>query len=413
MNDKKLLRAIEGAIKGDYNSYVDLIQMKGKNILYIATKVMGNKADGEDGAQEAVILLRQHIRKLKSPESFEAWMYRVVFNVCMGAKRKMKKSAQNIELKPEEIGILEERGEFLPEEYVVSEEKRSLLLEAIDGLPENYRKCVLLYYYEEMSYSEIAEAMDTNVQNIANNLNRAKQKLKEELQGTAATESMPLPEQSKNEALLSAGAMSAPVITRALEIDEQILIGPEMVKRLNDAVAAGTTSGVVLGGLTLHGILSSIKPKVVVGAVAAALVLGVGAWALLGGNQPALFNEGNSGANNTSGGTAYEQPSGVAPSAVLGEAAAQELEDISRNTKESETWNDFARENSFYYAGHFLSGEYRYTVYRYENAANNTQLIAVERKNEAGNISISYSAEKDAAEVPEGTSIIAAYEAWK
>lgn len=407
MTDKKLLKVIEGAMKGDGDSYTELIRMKGKNILYIATHLMGNKSDGEDAAQEAIIHMRESIKGLKKPESFEVWMYRLVYNVCMGAIRKMKNVSTHIELEPDEIQAAEDRTEFLPEAFVTNEEKRSQLLKAVDGLPESYRMCVMLFYYEDMSYAEVADVMGIAVQDVANSLSRAKKKLRYELLTSEEALSFDLPSSAKNAE--KGGALAAiPVISQAFALDSQGSISTQQVEKLVEVAAGGITGGAVAAGTVAANIMSSTVVKAALGVACVLGLVGLGAAYLLpnsgdGANNETSVSRGNDQqlANGWEDGPAVEE--------VLSEDEAARFIEVISNVNEQEEWTEYTEEIGFLYQSQFLTGKYCYTVYTHENKANGTRLIVIERKDTAGAIKVVHGTDSGQKTLPQGTEIILAF----
>ncbi|MCL2825942.1 MAG: RNA polymerase sigma factor [Eggerthellaceae bacterium] len=180
MEARRLLRLVKRARNGDRDAFSELVALKGRSIVYIATNLMGNSADGEDAAQEAIITLAQKIGTLKKAELFDAWLYRIVFNVCMDEKRKKASKIQSsTELDTVAAIVPEEKKELLPEASLQDAADKEEIMAAINDLPERYRLYLLLYYYEDMSYAEIAKTMEVSEQVVANTLNRAKEKMRE------------------------------------------------------------------------------------------------------------------------------------------------------------------------------------------------------------------------------------------
>lgn len=242
MKDKKFLRVVESAMKGDEESFSKLMQMRSRNILYIALSIIHDKELSQDVAQEAALLMQRDIVKLKSAPAFDSWMYRVVYNACMNEKKKMKRTQENIKKDIDsKDDTPESREEFLPESFVSSEEKRKEILAAINELPEKYRICILLYYYEDMKYHEIAEVLDTDVNDVSYRLRNAKKLLRQKFEDSASVENETVVRKAP------AALASVPVITQVLHLDEQGAIIGAMVDRFVAAVATGaaaTTAGV-------------------------------------------------------------------------------------------------------------------------------------------------------------------------
>ena len=100
-------------------------------------------------------------------------MYRVTVNLCMDLKRKQKR-----EIPVEEFDEQAESTVFdLPEPAMISKEQRERVRSAIDKLPEIYRQAVLLHYFSNLGYEEIASLGNTTEGTIKSRMFRAKQRL--------------------------------------------------------------------------------------------------------------------------------------------------------------------------------------------------------------------------------------------
>lgn len=285
MEDKRLLRLVKKARFGNKEAFGELIKEKSRKILFIATNLMGNSSDGEDAAQEAVITLAQKIGTLKKAELFDAWMYRIIFNVCMDEKRKKaRKLDDSAEMDVAMATVAEKSTEVLPEEKLEQTASKEAIMAALNELPERYRMCILLYYYEDMSYAEIAEVLQVSEQVVANTLNRAKEKLRTnyeinlERSGGESTIEFEMSEKDERVPVgtaVKAGAfLPALAITEALTTSESLTIMPGAVSSLS-AVAAGV---VMPKGLIFERFVESVASKVVAGATCVAVIAGSTAY---------------------------------------------------------------------------------------------------------------------------------------
>lgn len=238
MEDKKILRIVRNAMEGDTESFSKLMQLKSRNILYMAISVIHDKDLSQDVAQEAALIMQRSITALKNPRAFDSWMYRIVYNACLKEVKKVKQAQTDIELDSQTEGLFTEgRAEFLPEEYVSNEEKRNELLHAFENLPEKYRMCVFLFYYEDMNYKDIAGVLDITAEEVSYRLRMAKKRLRQELLNGAPLETFP-------EANVKAPATLAavPVLSQVLRMDEQGVVTVSMIDKFVASVVASTTA---------------------------------------------------------------------------------------------------------------------------------------------------------------------------
>jgi RNA polymerase sigma-70 factor (ECF subfamily) len=143
---------------------------------------VGNQHDAEDVAQETVISMYRFIGKLKSPEAVDVWINSIVRSRCMDLLRKRAPQRQELDIDDELIDIPEDDDrDFLPEAFAEDEALRSQLMEAVMQLPDKAREVITLYYYEGLSYKEIAKVTGTKMATVSTNLIHARNTLKKKL----------------------------------------------------------------------------------------------------------------------------------------------------------------------------------------------------------------------------------------
>ena len=129
---------------------------------------LSSPADAEDVVQEVFLKLlttRPHFRDL---EHEKAWLIRVTINACHDLRR----------------SVWSRNRTELPENLADSFEtpQDNALYAAVFSLPEKYRVVVLLYYYEDYTIQEISEMIQRNPSTIQTQLERARKKLKMQLE---------------------------------------------------------------------------------------------------------------------------------------------------------------------------------------------------------------------------------------
>ncbi|MDR0853612.1 MAG: RNA polymerase sigma factor [Clostridiales Family XIII bacterium] len=169
------------AIKGNKASFEELCRRKQQEMLFSAYTVLGNHHDAEDAVQEAIFSMFRNIGKLKTPEAIDAWIFKIVRNECNSIFRKQLRHKADLDVEDEDIIIVEENREFLPEAYAEDAAQSDRLYEIVLGLPEKRRETILMYYYEELSYQEIADITGTSIKTVSANMTNARAMIKKEL----------------------------------------------------------------------------------------------------------------------------------------------------------------------------------------------------------------------------------------
>lgn len=137
-------------------------------VFRIALNYYGNPQDGEDTVQEVLLRLYGCKKEFQSEEHVRAWLIRVTINQCKNGLRQ-KKRRSYVPLEDADRPV---QFQF-PEQ---SELYRQLM-----ALPEGYRTALYLFYYEDLSVSEIAHVLHLSTTAVTTRLSRARQQLKTNL----------------------------------------------------------------------------------------------------------------------------------------------------------------------------------------------------------------------------------------
>jgi RNA polymerase sigma-70 factor, ECF subfamily len=160
--------------RGDERAFRELASRHLRATVGLARRILGNAADAEDVAQEAMLRIWTYAPRWQPFALFRTWLTRVVVNLCIDRRRR----APWVEL--------EAAGEIIdptPHAGAKAEqnERERLLNAAIAKLPERQREAIVLTYSEGMSNAQVAEILDTSVSAVETLLVRGKQNLRRAL----------------------------------------------------------------------------------------------------------------------------------------------------------------------------------------------------------------------------------------
>ncbi len=160
--------------RGDEPAYRQLARRHLPVAVALARRVLGNTADAEDVAQEAMLRVWTNASRWQPLALFRTWFRRVVVNLCLDRKRR----AQWVDL--EAAGELVDPAANAGEQ-VERGERDELVRAAIGRLPARQRAAIVLTYSEGLSNAEVADALDTSVSAVETLLVRGKQNLRRSL----------------------------------------------------------------------------------------------------------------------------------------------------------------------------------------------------------------------------------------
>lgn len=178
--NKDFIEIVKAAQNGDNRAFETLYNMTKDSSYFIALSITKNEQDALDIMQDSYIKAFKGILTLKTPESFDNWMGRIVANTSKNYITR-KKPMLFEDIGPDaslEWNEEEFNKEYLPEESMDMKETSRLLLEIINGLSSDKRLCILMYYYQDMSVNEIAEALEIPVSTVKYKLLSARAEIK-------------------------------------------------------------------------------------------------------------------------------------------------------------------------------------------------------------------------------------------
>ena len=163
---------IEKVVSGQTNYFSYLVN-KYQNIVFsIALKVLKNREDAEEMAQESFIKAYKSLHTFKGKSKFSTWLYRITYNNCISATRKKKQHFASTD----EVQIEDESAE-MNLDGIPEENRAKYIQAAMKKLPEDEYTLVLLYYFEDQSIDEISKVAGLSESNTKVKLHRARKKL--------------------------------------------------------------------------------------------------------------------------------------------------------------------------------------------------------------------------------------------
>ncbi|MBR6873770.1 MAG: sigma-70 family RNA polymerase sigma factor [Ruminococcus sp.] len=198
MNRSEISALAERAKQGDSAAFEQLYTEFRSQVYYFCKRCVGSESAAEDLTSETFIDAMEKIGSLRSGAAFSGWLYAIAYNKCSDHLRSNDRS--EVAATPEQLSEAALNAPLLlPDDYAINAETRAQLQSIIDGLSPDQRSAVIMYYYDEMSVSEVAEAMGTNENNVSQKLHRARKKIRAQI-----------------EKLIGKGAMFGAVPMRAL-----------------------------------------------------------------------------------------------------------------------------------------------------------------------------------------------------
>jgi len=170
---------LDQARRGDKAAFGKIIEAYQRPVYNLAYRMLSNSGEAEEAAQEAFIRAYTRLDSYNPNHKFSTWLLSITSNYCIDLIRKRRAILLSIdEPLPPHPSLMSERSSG-PEPQLVQSEQEEMVQTLLAELAPEYREAVVLRYWYELSYDEIAEMMDTTVSAIKSRLFRARRQLAE------------------------------------------------------------------------------------------------------------------------------------------------------------------------------------------------------------------------------------------
>lgn len=176
---------VERILAGEQQAFARLVDRHKSYAYTIAYKILLNRPEAEEVAQDAFIKAYHHLKDFNRQAKFSTWLYRIVFNTAITYKRKHRQIFEGLE---HTVVEYEQRADG---ELEKGDKQRYLQL-ALAGLNESDRTAMTLFYMDEFSLEEIALIMDMQANTVKVRIHRARQRLADELKRILNQEALTL-----------------------------------------------------------------------------------------------------------------------------------------------------------------------------------------------------------------------------
>ncbi|HQO50581.1 MAG TPA: sigma-70 family RNA polymerase sigma factor [Bacteroidales bacterium] len=168
------LRLVSMVLDGQVNAFRHLVEKYQSPVYNLIVKIIHDKDEAKEITQEVFVKAYESLASFRSDHKFFSWIYRIAVNAALNQLKKQKKMVGLDTLK----GVSDAAEELM-------NEREQLLQKAIKMLNEKYSVLIVLKYYEQMSYKEVAETMAITEKKVRSRLFEARQQLKEMLEKTS------------------------------------------------------------------------------------------------------------------------------------------------------------------------------------------------------------------------------------
>jgi RNA polymerase sigma-70 factor (ECF subfamily) len=177
------LELVERWQSGDEGAFEDLVRRHERRVFRLLLRMLGNREEAEDVAQEAFLSLHRHGHRFRREARFSTFVYRVAANAALNRRRSLGRNRSRVS----ELTTSQQAGFDLPpaprdpEDAAAGSEAQARVQEALLDLAPDLRVAVVLYDIEGQSYHEVARVLGIPEGTVKSRIHRARNALRERL----------------------------------------------------------------------------------------------------------------------------------------------------------------------------------------------------------------------------------------
>jgi len=166
-------------LAGDQAAFCELVRRYGDGVLGYLFHMTGNLSQAEDLFQETFKRVHEKAHTFRGGR-FKSWLFTIAMRAAIDSRRRRRLTLVSLdqaddcdEENPSQTGALADDNAADPAAELVKEEQKQQVRQAIDMLPVKQRATLILAYYQQLSYQEVAQVMGCSIGTVKTQMSRA------------------------------------------------------------------------------------------------------------------------------------------------------------------------------------------------------------------------------------------------
>jgi RNA polymerase sigma-70 factor (ECF subfamily) len=175
---------VERALTGDAEAFGELVRRWERRIFALAYGMLGREEDARDATQETFLAAFRNLRGFRGEAKVSSWLHRIAVNQCISRQRRSKVRSESA-LDEEQANYSSSFAAPLshsPARVAEGRQETVAVRRAINSLPVELRQVVVMKEFEELTFREIADALDLPLSTVKSRLYTALKQLQMRLQ---------------------------------------------------------------------------------------------------------------------------------------------------------------------------------------------------------------------------------------
>jgi RNA polymerase sigma-70 factor (ECF subfamily) len=175
----ELVRNCQRTLPEDTRCFEKLVAQSKSQVYRTAYRLMGNRQDAEDQAQEVFLKVYRHIRQIDDPATFPSWLYQTTINTCLDALRRSKRTSATTSLdtsdeEDDPHEVIPDTREPSPQHSVELSEIRDCIENSLAKLDDTGRAIIVMRDLDDHPYEEIARVLGIGLSAVKMRIHRTR-----------------------------------------------------------------------------------------------------------------------------------------------------------------------------------------------------------------------------------------------
>ena len=163
------------ASQGELESFEEIYKRTAGFVYNVALRVVNNREDAQEVTQEVFLIIYHKLKKFRFESSFKTWIYRITVNTSINFVKRIRRTTNKMDAYEDEVA-----AKVLPNDVhkdIDKEHNNKIIEELLNAINPEQRACVVLRNIEGLSYQQIAQTLQININTVRSRLKRAREKL--------------------------------------------------------------------------------------------------------------------------------------------------------------------------------------------------------------------------------------------
>ena len=171
---------MERALAGDGDAFGEVVRRWERKIYALAYGILGSVEDARDASQETFIAAYRNLQGFRGEAKVSSWLHRIAVNQCISRQRRARVRAETAledDAEPGGASSFKAAGDS-PARATESKQRAEAVRRAVASLPQELREVVMMKEFEELTFQEIADALQVPLSTVKSRLYTALRQLR-------------------------------------------------------------------------------------------------------------------------------------------------------------------------------------------------------------------------------------------